>query len=138
MLFYKISFLLLESILQPPIYAAVYIEISIMTVLCFPYITTVCFITLCMLNLVNTNAMEAKSYQTTSSTRALWSKNTIDVDSTSMIECALLCLSNQQCCLTSFCTETSTCRIDTSETCCIDTENVDGWRTFRRNIYRKF
>ncbi|CAG2225663.1 unnamed protein product [Mytilus edulis] len=79
--------------------------------------------------------MEAKSYQTTGSTRALWSENTIDVDSTSMIECALLCLSNQQCCFASFCTNTSTCRIDTSETCCINTENVDGWRTIRRNIY---
>lgn len=108
-----------------------------MTIRSFLYCTTMYFIATRLLNLVNINAKEV-IFQTAGSTRGLQSENTVDVESTSMIECALLCLSNLQCCAASFCMGTSTCRIDTSEKCCIDTDAVIEWRTIRRNKYRKF
>ncbi|CAG2246567.1 unnamed protein product [Mytilus edulis] len=106
-----------------------------MTICSLLFYTTVCFITTCLSNLVNANVKEFKSFQTTGSTRALQSQNTIDVDSASMIECALLCLSNRQCCLASFSDGQSTCRIDNSEKCEIGTETITGWNTIRRDIY---
>lgn len=102
------------------------------------FYTTVCFITTWLSNSVQANVKEFKSFQTTCSTRALESKSTLDVDSVSMIECALLCLSSRQCCLASFSGEKSTCRIDKSEKCEIGTETINGWKTIRRDIYRKF
>lgn len=109
-----------------------------MTIRCIFYCAPVYFITICLLNLTNINAKEVGSFQTTGGTRIPKSESTADVNSASIIGCALECLSSRQCCLASFCTGTSTCRIDTSEKCYLNTETMDGWSTVRRNIYRKF
>ncbi|CAG2225662.1 unnamed protein product [Mytilus edulis] len=106
-----------------------------MAIRCFLFSATVYVITVCLLYAVNINAKDVESFQTKGSTRAIRSVNTSDFDSTSLLVCAQKCLSHRQCCVASFSKGTSTCRLDTSEKCCIDTETKDGWRTIRRNNY---
>ncbi|CAC5374578.1 Fibrinogen-like protein A,Ryncolin-4,Angiopoietin-related protein 7,Angiopoietin-related protein 1,Ficolin-3,Ficolin-1-B,Techylectin-5A,Ficolin-2,Ryncolin-1,Tenascin-R,Fibrinogen-like protein 1,Angiopoietin-1,Tenascin-X,Fibrinogen C domain-containing protein 1-A,Tenascin-N,Ryncolin-3,Tenascin,Fibroleukin,Fibrinogen C domain-containing protein 1,Ryncolin-2,Angiopoietin-related protein 6,Angiopoietin-related protein 2,Angiopoietin-2,Microfibril-associated glycoprotein 4,Ficolin-1-A,Ficolin-1,Fibrinogen C dom len=48
-----------------------------------------------------------------------------------------MCLSDQQCCLASYSKAASTCRIDTSEQCCIETETLDEWRLIHHNSYKE-
>ncbi|VDI53194.1 Hypothetical predicted protein, partial [Mytilus galloprovincialis] len=106
-----------------------------MTIRCFLFDATVYVITACLLYAVNINAKDVESFQTKRSARATRSVDTSDFDSTSLLVCAQKCLSNRKCCVASFSKGTSTCRLDTSEKCCIDTETKDGWMTIRRNNY---
>ncbi|CAG2196643.1 unnamed protein product [Mytilus edulis] len=46
-----------------------------------------------------------------------------------------MCLSDPQCCLASYSKGASTCRIDTSERCCGETETLDEWRFIQRHSY---
>lgn len=60
------------------------------------------------------------------------SQNTTDVYSKSCLICAMMCSSQDKCCVASFSPETSTCRLDTTENCCVAT-NIDvGWSTVSR------
>ena len=122
--------------LQHTRYIDVHTEI-IMTIRCFLLSATVYVITVCLLYTVNINAKDVESFQTEGSTRAIRSLSTSDFHCKSLLICAQTCLSNRQCCVVSFSKETSTCRLDISEKCCIDTETKDGWRTIRRKNYRK-
>ncbi|CAG2187640.1 unnamed protein product [Mytilus edulis] len=49
--------------------------------------------------------------------------------------CVIRCLSHEKCCEASYDISTSICRLDTSENCCVDMEIVDGWETFKTDIY---
>ncbi|CAG2243767.1 CLEC3A [Mytilus edulis] len=106
-----------------------------MTIRCFLLSATVYVITVCLLYAVNINAKDVESFQTEGSTRAIRSLSTSDFHCKSLLICAQTCLSNRQCCVASFSKGTSTCRLDISEKCCIDTETKDGWRTIRRKNY---
>ncbi|CAG2204147.1 unnamed protein product [Mytilus edulis] len=106
-----------------------------MTIRCFLLSATVYVITVCLLYAVNINAKDVEAFQTEGSTRAIRSLSTSDFHCKSLLICAQTCLSNRQCCVASFSKETSTCRLDISEKCCIDTETKDGWRTIRRKNY---
>ncbi|XP_052067182.1 perlucin-like protein [Mytilus californianus] len=52
-----------------------------------------------------------------------------------MISCAHICLSDHHCCMASFSKGTSTCRIDSSGRCCVETKTLEGWRSIQRNSY---
>ncbi|CAC5414612.1 MRC [Mytilus coruscus] len=49
--------------------------------------------------------------------------------------CAIRCFSEEKCCVASYFKSLSTCRLDTSENCCVDMEIVDGWETFKTDKY---
>ncbi|XP_071175583.1 macrophage mannose receptor 1-like [Mytilus edulis] len=49
--------------------------------------------------------------------------------------CAIRCSSEEKCCVASYDTSTSICRLDTTENCCVDIEIVDGWETFKTDKY---
>ncbi|XP_063425139.1 perlucin-like protein [Mytilus trossulus] len=48
--------------------------------------------------------------------------------------CAMMCTLDEKCCAACYNDETSICRLDTSEHCCVDTEVVDGWEGLKRDI----
>ncbi|CAG2213927.1 unnamed protein product [Mytilus edulis] len=48
-----------------------------------------------------------------------------------------MCLSDPQCCVASYSKGASTCRIDTSERCCVASETFDEWSLIQRNSYQR-
>lgn len=65
------------------------------------------------------------------------SQNTTDVFSESCLMCAMMCSLQDKCCVASFSPETSTCRLDANENCCVAT-NIDVvWSTVARIKYGK-
>lgn len=113
-----------------------------MDICCFTYhayYAIVCFITICMFHAVNANAndesVRSEMFKTKGNTRVLLTENTTDVYSRSVISCANKCLSDPHCCLASYSKETSTCRIDSSRSCCTETEPQRGWWYIRRLSY---
>ncbi|CAC5416553.1 Fibrinogen-like protein A,Ryncolin-4,Angiopoietin-related protein 7,Ficolin-1-B,Techylectin-5A,Ficolin-2,Ryncolin-1,Tenascin-R,Fibrinogen-like protein 1,Angiopoietin-1,Tenascin-X,Fibrinogen C domain-containing protein 1-A,Ryncolin-3,Tenascin,Techylectin-like protein,Fibrinogen C domain-containing protein 1,Ryncolin-2,Angiopoietin-related protein 6,Techylectin-5B,Angiopoietin-related protein 2,Angiopoietin-2,Microfibril-associated glycoprotein 4,Ficolin-1-A,Ficolin-1,Fibrinogen C domain-containing protein 1 len=105
---------------------------------CFPYCAVLCFITTLTFTVVNAidEDVRSETFQTKGSTRIVQTENTIDVYCKSIIACAGMCLSDPQCCLASYSKGVSTCRIDTSELCCVETETFDEWRFIQRNSYQ--
>ncbi|CAC5414617.1 unnamed protein product [Mytilus coruscus] len=64
--------------------------------------------------------------------RIVFSAYTTDQRVTTKGMCAMMCISEEKCCTASYNYATSTCRLDTSEHCCVDIEVVDGWEVFKR------
>ncbi|CAG2256712.1 unnamed protein product [Mytilus edulis] len=54
---------------------------------------------------------------------------TTDVFSESHLMCAMMCSSQDKCCVASFSQETSICRLDTTDNCCVATDMDVGWST---------
>ncbi|CAG2193807.1 unnamed protein product [Mytilus edulis] len=61
------------------------------------------------------------------------SHDTTDVYSESHLMCAMMCSSQDKCCVASFSQETSTCRLDTTDNCCVATDHDAGSSTIARN-----
>lgn len=112
----------------------------IMIICCFPYCVVLYFLTISIINVVNTNDKDINigTFKTTGNTRVRLTGNTTDVYSKSLIACAGMCLSDPHCCLASYAKGTSTCRLDTSGRCCIEAESLEGWRLIQRNSFGKF
>lgn len=113
-----------------------------MDICCFTYYAYyafVWFITLRMFHAGNANAndgnVRTEMFKIKGNTRVLLTENTTDVYSRSMISCADKCFSDPQCCLASYSKGTSTCRIDSSRSCCTETEPQSGWWYIRRISY---
>lgn len=110
-----------------------------MDIYCFTYCAFICIITIRLFYAVNANAndetIRTEIYTTKGNTKVLLTENTTDVYSRSMISCANTCFLNPQCCTASYLKETSTCRIDTSSSCCTKIEPDTGWRFIRRISY---
>ncbi|CAG2213935.1 unnamed protein product [Mytilus edulis] len=102
-----------------------------MKLVCFPYCALLCFITTCTFN-----AIDEETFKTKGRTRIVQTENTTDVYCKSIIGCADMCLSDQQCCFASYSKGASTCRIDTSERCFVETETLDEWTLIHHNSYR--
>lgn len=85
------------------------------------------FLTIRMFHAVNANAndenVRTEMFKTKGNTRVLLTENTTYVYSRSVISFANKCLSDPYCCLASYSKETSTCRIDSSRSCCTETEH---------------
>ncbi|CAG2193806.1 unnamed protein product [Mytilus edulis] len=65
----------------------------------------------------------------------LSSQYTDDVYAESLSMCALMCLLQEKCCVASFSDETSMCRLDKSENCCVVTILAVGSRALKQNKY---
>lgn len=65
------------------------------------------------------------------------SHNTIEVYSESPLMCAMMCSSQEKCCVASFSEQTSTCRLDTTDNCYVATDIDVGWSTIARSKYGK-
>ncbi|CAG2196658.1 unnamed protein product [Mytilus edulis] len=102
---------------------------------CFPYLAVLCLITTLNFSLVN--AIDEETFETKGSTIIVQTENTTDVYCQSIIGCADMCLSDPQCCLASYSKAASTCRIDTSERCCAETETLDEWSLIQRKSYQR-
>ncbi|XP_052065908.1 perlucin-like protein [Mytilus californianus] len=59
-------------------------------------------------------------------------KDTIEVYSEIVTDCVRRCASLDQCCVASYSDDTSTCVLDQSGSCCIDTLIEIGWRTIKK------
>ncbi|CAC5416567.1 unnamed protein product [Mytilus coruscus] len=105
---------------------------------CFPYCVVSCFISTLTFTVVNAidEDVISETFKTKGSTRIVQTENTSDVYCKSIIACADMCLSIPQCCLVSYSKGTSTCRIDTSERYCVETETLDEWRFIQQNSYQ--
>ena len=64
--------------------------------------------------------------------------NTTDVYQHTLVGCAWLCFHDKKCRATSFNMDTSTCRLDFTDQCCVATEKSDTWNLIRNYVYRKF
>lgn len=106
---------------------------------CFPHCAVFCFTTACTFTVINANDEDviSETFKTKGSTRIFQTENTTDVYCRSIFACAGICLSDSQCCVASYSKAASTCRIDTSERCCAETETLDEWRFIQRNSYCK-
>lgn len=60
---------------------------------------------------------------------------TTDVFSESHLMCAMMCSSQDKCCVASFSQETSICRLDTTDNCCVATDMDVGWSTVAKSKY---
>lgn len=116
-----------------------YIHVN-MNICRYLYCTIVCCITTLTFRIVNAKNEDVRSgsFKTKGSTIILQSENTTDVYSMSLISCADMCLSDPQCCVASYLKGTSTCRIDTSARCCVETKPLTGWRFIEKKSYRKY
>ncbi|CAG2188313.1 unnamed protein product [Mytilus edulis] len=63
------------------------------------------------------------------------SQHTTDVYLKSQSACAAMCLLDNKCCVASFSKESSICRLDRTENCCVATDSVTGWNVMTRNQY---
>ncbi|CAG2200931.1 unnamed protein product [Mytilus edulis] len=63
--------------------------------------------------------------------------NTTDVYSESKLKCGAMCVLHDACCVASFSKESSICRLDITERCCVATNPAIGWSVMTRNQYRK-
>lgn len=104
------------------------------------YCAVLCFITTLKFTVVNAigDNVRSEKFKHQSSTVFIQTENTTDVYSESMISCAGICLSDPRCCVASYSKGTSTCRIDTSEQCCVGKEPNDGWKFIEQKSYRKY
>ncbi|CAG2187645.1 CLEC3A [Mytilus edulis] len=75
------------------------------------------------------------SFSVVNKKRIVDSEFTTDQVVTTKMMCAIRCFSEEKCCTASYDPSTSTCRLDTSENCCVDIEIVDGWETFKTDKY---
>ncbi|CAG2213936.1 unnamed protein product [Mytilus edulis] len=109
----------------------------IMKFCCFPHCAVFCFSTACTFTVINAidEDVISETFKTKGSTRIFQTENTTDVYCRSIFACAGICLSDSQCCVASYSKAASTCRIDTSERCCAETETLDEWRFIQRNSY---
>ncbi|CAC5411762.1 unnamed protein product [Mytilus coruscus] len=76
------------------------------------------------------NILTVKRTETT-----LSSHYTSDVYSKSQSTCATMCLLHDKCCVASFSDESSICRLDRTENCCVATDIATGWNVMTRNQY---
>ncbi|VDI64081.1 Hypothetical predicted protein [Mytilus galloprovincialis] len=63
------------------------------------------------------------------------SSYTTDVYSKSKSACAAMCVLDDRCCVASFSEESSICRYDRVDNCCVATDNATGWSVMTRNQY---
>ncbi|CAG2257171.1 unnamed protein product [Mytilus edulis] len=75
------------------------------------------------------------SFSVLNKNRVVVSEFTTDQVVDTKMLCAIRCSSEEKCCVASYDTSTSICRLDTSENCCVDIEIVDGWETFKTDKY---
>ncbi|CAG2244638.1 unnamed protein product [Mytilus edulis] len=61
--------------------------------------------------------------------------NTTDVYSESKSKCGAMCVLHDACCVASFSKESSICRLDITERCCVATNPAIGWSVMTRNQY---
>ena len=89
--------------------------------------------------LVRTDGNEIKetNFAIESSKRIVNSSYTTDKFVQTKGMCAMMCTFDEKCCAACYNDATSTCRLDTSEQCCVDTEVVDGWEVLKKGSYHK-
>lgn len=93
--------------------------------------------TFIVVNAVNKD-VKFEKFKTKDRTLILETDNSTDVYSESLFSCAGICLSDPHCCVASYSKGASTCRMDTSERCCVETEFLDGWMLIQKQSYRMY
>ena len=81
---------------------------------------------------LNASSFTGAMFRTQEYTRLQISKDTIEVYSKIVTECARQCVLLDQCCLASFSEDTTTCVLDQSGSCCIGTLIDVGWSTIKK------
>ncbi|CAG2255293.1 unnamed protein product [Mytilus edulis] len=81
---------------------------------------------------LNASSFTEALFGTQENTRIQIGKDTLEVYSESVTDCARRCVLLDQCCLASYSDDTSTCLLDQSGSCCIDTLIKIGWRTIKK------
>lgn len=81
---------------------------------------------------LNASSFTEALFGTQENTRIQIGKDTLEVYSESVTDCARRCVLLDQCCLASYSDDTSTCLLDQSGSCCIDTLIEIGWRTIKK------
>ncbi|XP_071160569.1 macrophage mannose receptor 1-like [Mytilus edulis] len=93
-----------------------------------------CFVitSLFMLVRIEGHKINGTKFAIESGKRVVYSAYTTDQFVETKGTCAMMCTLDEKCCAACYNDETSICRLDTSEHCCVDIEVVNGWEVFKR------
>lgn len=80
---------------------------------------------------------KTSTFTITSGETIISSEYTTEVYSKSQTACAAMCVLNDRCCVASFSQESSICRLDRADNCCVATNTAIGWSVMTRNQYSK-
>ncbi|XP_071123025.1 perlucin-like protein [Mytilus edulis] len=87
-------------------------------------------LTYCAMSAVN---RKTSTFTVKNGENIMSSCNTTDVFSKSESACGARCVLHDACCVASFSKESSICRLDISENCCVATNTAIGWSVMTRN-----